>query len=291
MKVRNSTDRHSALNQPQAAYAIQGYEGSFHQEAAQKFFGKNTIIIPCATFRDVVKTASDKILSNGGVMAIENSIAGSILANYNLLLKSNLKIVGEVFLQIRQHLMVNKGVSLQHIKEVHSHTMALQQCHQYLDKYKWKLVETEDTAYSARYIHEHNCKHIAAIASRLAAKLYNLDIVAPNVQTEKSNYTRFLILQRENVASYVDGADKASINFHTNHSRGSLAQVLSIIADGGINLSKLQSSPLPGSQFKYSFHADMEFDSIETFNMVLQQMEKVTEHVKIFGIYKKGKIL
>ncbi len=271
------------------AVTIQGYEGSFHQEAARLFFGKEVAIIPCATFREVVKIGADKKQSDGAVMAIENSIAGSILPNYNLLQKTNLKIVGEVYLQIKQNLMVNPGVKLEDIKEVHSHTMALQQCYDYLDQHKWKLVETEDTALSAKHIHQHKSKHIAAIASKLAAELYGLDIIVPAIQTMKNNYTRFLVLQREGLAPVLTDANKASVNFVTDHSKGSLARVLSMIADGGINLSKLQSFPIPGSNFKYSFHADMEFDTIDQFHEVIESIKPSTVELKIYGVYKNGK--
>ena len=268
--------------------SIQGYEGSFHQVAAQQFFGKNVQVLPCATFRDVIKIASNKKESDGGVMAIENSIAGSILANYNLLQKSSLKIIGEIYLQIKQNLLVNPGVKLEDIREVHSHTMALQQCYDFLDKYKWKLVETEDTALSAKHVHQHKSKHIAAIASKLAAELFQLEVLAPAIQTMKNNYTRFLMLQRQDVAQTVNDANKASVNFKTDHSRGSLAKVLTKIAEGGINLSKLQSFPIPGSDFKYSFHADMEFDTIDQFQTVVKQMKPLTEELKIYGVYKRG---
>ncbi|MCG2615588.1 prephenate dehydratase [Terrimonas sp. NA20] len=272
----------------QTKVSIQGYEGSFHQVAARTFFGKQVEVIPCATFREVIKIAGNKKESDGAVMAIENSIAGSILPNYNLLQKSSLKIVGEIYLQIKQNLLVNPGVKLEDIREVHSHTMALQQCYDFLDKYKWKLVETEDTALSAKHIHQHKSKHIAAIASKLAAELFNLDMIAPGIQTMKNNYTRFLVLQREDVAAPVEGADKASVNFHTDHSKGSLAKVLSRIADGGINLSKLQSFPIPGSDFKYSFHADMEFESVDQFNEVIRNITPLTEEIKVYGLYKNG---
>jgi prephenate dehydratase len=268
--------------------SIQGYEGSFHQVAAQQFFGKDVQVLPCATFRDVVKIASNKKESDGGVMAIENSIAGSILANYNLLQKSNLKIIGEIYLQIKQNLLVNPGVKLEDIREVHSHTMALQQCYDFLDKHKWKLVETEDTALSAKHVHQHKSKHIAAIASKLAAELFQLEVLAPGIQTMKNNYTRFLMLQRQDVAQTINDANKASVNFQTDHSRGSLAKVLTKIAEGGINLSKLQSFPIPGSDFKYSFHADMEFDMIGQFENVVEQMRPLTEELKIYGVYKRG---
>jgi prephenate dehydratase len=269
-------------------WAIQGYEGSFHQVAAQQFFGKHVNVLPCATFRDVIKIASNKKESDGGVMAIENSIAGSILANYNLLQKSSLVIIGEIYLQIKQNLLVNPGVKLEDIREVHSHTMALQQCYDFLDKYKWKLVETDDTALSAKHVHQHKSKHIAAIASKLAAELFQLEVLAPNIQTLKNNYTRFLVLQRQDVAQPVNDANKASVNFHTDHSRGSLAKVLTKIAEGGINLSKLQSFPIPGSDFKYSFHADMEFDTVDQFDKVIDQIKPLTEDVKIYGVYRRG---
>ena len=272
----------------QRGYAIQGYEGSFHQVAAQQFFGNAVEVLPCATFRDVIKIASSKKESDGGVMAIENSIAGSILANYNLLQKSSLKIIGEIYLQIKQNLLVNPGVKLEDIREVHSHTMALQQCYDFLDKYKWKLVETEDTALSAKHVHQHKSKHIAAIASKLAAELFHLDILAPGIQTLKNNYTRFLVLQRQDVAQPVNDANKASVNFHTDHSRGSLAKVLTKIAEGGINLSKLQSFPIPGSDFKYSFHADMEFDTVSQFEYVIDQIRPLTAEVRIYGVYRRG---
>ncbi len=269
--------------------SIQGYEGSFHQMAARYFFGKEVEVIPCATFRDVVKIAASKKESDGGIMAIENSIAGSILPNYNLLQKSNLKISGEIYLQIRQNLLVNPGVKLEDIREVHSHSMAIQQCFGFLDKYNWKLVETEDTALSAKLVHLHKSKHIAAIASRLAAEIFELTVIAPNIHTLKNNYTRFLILQREEVVTNAEGADKASVNFHTDHSRGSLARVLTKIAEGGINLSKLQSFPIPGSDWKYSFHADMEFDTINQFENVMEKIKEVTDSLRVYGVYKKGR--
>jgi prephenate dehydratase len=271
--------------------SIQGYEGSFHQVAARQFFGKDVEVIPCGNFRDVVKIASSKQESDGGVMAIENSIAGSILPNYNLLQKSTLKITGELYLQIKQQLLVNPGVKAEDIREVHSHPMAIQQCLAFLDKYNWKLIETEDTALSAKLIHQHHSKHIAAIASKLAAELFQLEILAPNIHTMKNNYTRFLVLQREDKSVSNPEADKASINFHTDHSRGSLARVLTRISDGGINLSKLQSFPIQGSDFKYSFHADMEFESISQFEKVVAEIKPHTDSLKILGVYKKGKLI
>jgi prephenate dehydratase len=272
------------------AVSIQGYEGSFHQVAAQQYFGKDVTVISCATFREVIKIASNKKLSNGAVMAIENSIAGSILPNYTLLQNSKLKIVGEVYLPIKQHLLVNPGVKLEDIHEVHSHHMAIQQCMEYLDKYNWKLVETDDTALSAKHVHQRKCKHIAAVASKLAADMFQLEIVAPNIHTQKSNYTRFLVLEREEEVGEIPNANKASINFQTNHTKGCLAKVLGIIADEDINLSKLQSMPIAGTNFKYSFHADLEFAAINQFNNTIEKIQSLTEKVSVFGVYKNGNL-
>jgi len=269
--------------------SIQGYEGSFHQAAARQFFGKQVEVIPCATFRELVSIAEDAAASNGGVMAIENSIAGSILPNYNLLKRSKLTITGEVYLQINQHLLVNPGVTLEDIREVHSHHMAIQQCLGFLEQHNWKLVETEDTALSAKNIHQHKSKHIAAIASKLAAELFGLEILAPNIHTMKNNYTRFLILQPASLNIEIDEPNKASVNFHTDHSKGSLARVLTRIADHGVNLSKLQSFPIPGSDWQYSFHADMEFDTRDQFDRVIADIRRLTEELNVYGIYKKGK--
>jgi len=269
--------------------AIQGFEGSFHQTAARKFFGKEVEVICCSTFRDVVKISDDKDKSDGGLMAIENSIAGSILPNYNLLQKSNLKIIGEIYLQIDQNLLVNPGVSLADIREVHSHPMALLQCMDFLEKHNWKLIETEDTALSARHVHQHKSKHIAAIAGELAAELFNLNMIAPNIHTQKNNYTRFWVLQSADIAHEIVDADKASLIFQTDHSKGSLAKVLTKISEADVNLSKLQSMPIPGSDWKYSFHADCEFTHPEQLNNVLTNIKPLTADVKVYGVYKNGK--
>jgi prephenate dehydratase len=270
--------------------SIQGYEGSFHQIAAQAFLGKDVEVITCATFREVVKIAANSKESDGGFMAIENSIAGSILPNYTLLQKSKLKIRGEIYLQIHQNLVVNPDVKLDEIREVHSHPMALLQCMDYLEGHPgWKLVETEDTALSAKHIHQHRSKYVGVIASSLAAELFNLKILAPKIQSNKNNYTRFLYVQPQKAATEIASADKASINFQTDHSKGSLAKVLAKIADAGINLSKLQSMPIPETEWKYSFHADMEFDSVGNFNKVLEAIRPITESLLVLGIYQKGK--
>ena len=275
-----------------AAIAIQGYEGSFHQVAARQFFGQKVEVLPCATFRELIKKCGNKKESDGAVMAIENSIAGSILPNYNLLQKSNLTIIGEVYLQIGQNLLVNPGVSLDDIREVQSHPMALLQCIDYLEKHPhWKLVETEDTALSAKHVHQHRSKHSAAIGSKLAADLFQLNVLAPNIQTAKNNYTRFLVLKRDKEANAVEDADKASVYFETDHSKGSLSKVLALIAKEDINLSKLQSMPIPGSDFLYGFYADMEILDRNNLEHIVDQLQSLTRTFKVLGLYKNGKTL
>lgn len=265
--------------------SIQGFEGSFHQIAAQQFFGNNITILPCATFRQVVQQTQNGT-SAAGVMAIENSIAGSILPNYNLLHHSELQISGEVYLPIQQHLLACKGVGLHQITEVHSHPMAILQCINFLSTRNWKLVETEDTALSAQNVAKQNSTHVAAIAGRLAASLFNLQVLQENIHAEENNYTRFLILEK-NRNKMQDG-NKASISFHTSHQRGSLARVLTQIAEAEINLSKLQSFPIPGSNWQYMFHADLEFTSSNQFYKVLQKLHPITEAIRVFGLYKSG---
>lgn len=276
------------MQYPIQRVAIQGYEGSFHEEAVRIFFGEKTEILACARFQDVVKSAADASLCDAAVMAIENSIAGSILPNYSLLRNSELVIVGEIYLQIRQNLVVNPGVTLKDIKEVHSHPMAILQCLEYLNQYDWKLIETEDTALSAKHIHQRKSKHIAGIASSLAANLFQLNRITPDIHTMKNNYTRFLVLQRKENVQPVENANKASVTFHTDHSRGSLAKVLTLIADAGVNLSKLQSYPIPGSDWKYSFHADMEFENTQQFENVIDIMRPAISDLKVYGVYLKG---
>ena len=271
--------------------AIQGYEGSFHQVAARHFFGKNVEVITCDTFRQVVQLGADAKLSDGAVMAIENSIAGSILPNYNLLQKSKLQVIGEVYLSISQNLLTYPGVKLEDIKEVHSHPMAILQCLDYLEKYNWKLVESEDTALSAKVVHQNKSKHTAAIASKLAAQMFDLNIITPDIHTLKNNITRFLIVGPSSTKTSVENANKASIYFQTDHSKGILAKVLAKIAQGNVNLSKLQSMPIPGSTFKYGFYADLEFDNKKQIEKVLEALKGLTNSIRIFGMYQKGKVV
>ncbi|MBK7427603.1 MAG: chorismate mutase [Saprospiraceae bacterium] len=293
-KTSHSSKKLSAPDKSETALihniAIQGYEGSFHQEAAQLYFGNEINIMPCDSFRTLIKYASRDENTSAAVMAIENSIAGSILPNYNLILNSDLQITGEIYLHIQQQLLVNPGVRIEDIREVHSHPMALLQCIDFLESPPgWKLVETEDTALSAKHLHLYHHKHAAAIAGKLAASLYGLDILAENIHSIANNYTRFLILHKKDCTHVSEGANKASVNFYTSHTKGALAQVLSIISEHLINLSKLQSMPIPQNQWTYSFHVDMEFDDISQFESALEEMSAYTEGIKVLGIYKNGK--
>lgn len=265
--------------------AIQGYEGSFHHIAANQYFGSDMEILPCDTFR-AVATAVKRGEANRGLMAIENSIAGSIIPNYSILQDENLQVAGEIYLPIKQNLMVLPDVELEDIEEVESHSMALLQCVDYLDEHSWKLVESEDTALSARHIAERGLRHTAAIASELAAEIFGLKILAPEINTIKSNYTRFMVLKRYD--HYIDpAANKASLYFKTDHKEGSLLRALSRLDD--INLSKLQSYPIPSEPWHYLFHIDLEFSCLDDYIRNLNRLQAVTKEIHVYGVYRSGK--
>ncbi|MDR0993104.1 MAG: prephenate dehydratase [Verrucomicrobiota bacterium] len=267
--------------------AIQGYEGSFHHIAALRYFGPDREIVSCPTFRDVAFRV-EQGEAPYGVMAIENSIAGSIMPNYRILQNPHLQVAGEVYLPIQQNLMALPGMDLAQIEEVHSHPMALLQCMDYLDEHPtWTLVETADTAWSARHLAETESRKSAAIASTLAAQLYGLEILAPAINTIHPNYTRFLILKQADPHVATEG-DKASLYFKTRHCRGALLQVLRQLEDSSINLSKLQSYPIPSEPWHYLFHVDMEFEAIEDYFQAVKKMEQVVEEMHIYGVYKKA---
>jgi prephenate dehydratase len=269
--------------------SIQGNEGSFHHVAADHFFQNDLIAVPCSTFRELIKNASNPNLADGGVIAIENSIAGSILPNYGLVLNSDLTIIGEIYLSISLNLLVYPGVQLSDIKEVHSHPIALLQCMAFLEQHpEWKLVETEDTAFSARQVSEQKLKHTAAVAGKQAAELFKLNIAEADVQTGKKSFTRFLVLSNSSKNNPLQHYNKASVYFQTNHTQGSLVAILIRIAACGINLSKLQSVPIPGTEWQYGFHVDMEFSSPDQFIEVERELKRMTEVLKVLGVYQKG---
>ena len=267
--------------------AIQGYEGSFHHIVARRCLGERAEIVPCATFREVARQVESGC-ADYGVMAVENSIAGSILPNLGILHNSRVQVVGEHYLHIRQNLMALPGVSLDEIEEVHSHPIALLQCVDFLDSRTWKLIETEDTALSARYIAERGIRNAAAIAGDLAAELFGLNILAPDIHSIRNNYTRFLILRPEH-QQVDERADKASLCFKTDHEHGSLLRVLSTMEDSSINMTKLQSSPIPSEPWHYMFHVDMEFACLDDYNRVIGKMRGVTDELHVYGVYKKDK--
>ncbi len=269
--------------------AIQGYEGCFHQIVALNYFGRQTETLPCATFREVARKVVDGE-ADYGVMAIENSIAGSIISNYSILQNSDLQVAGEVYLRIRQNLMALPGVGIDDIEEVHSHPMAFLQCLDYLDAHRWKLVETEDTALSARMIAEKGVRNAAAIAGTLAAELFGLEIVAPDINTIEHNYTRFMILRRTARGIHPQ-SNKASLYFKTHHRRGSLLEVLRQLEDSSINLTKLQSYPIPSEPWHYLFHVDMEFDCLDDYLRTLEKLRETSEELHVYGVYPKGKTI
>lgn len=269
--------------------AIQGYEGSFHHIAARRYEGADVEVRACDTFRDVARVVECGEVDYG-VMAIENSIAGSILPNYNILQSGNVCVSGEICLQIRQNLMVNRGVTLEDIREVESHQMALLQCAEFLDTHSWRLVESADTALSAAQLQKSGSRHTAAIASSLAAELFDLDIVAHDIHAIRNNYTRFLVLEACDRSSYVPEmsvttGNKASLYFNIHHRSGSLYRTLGAIEGCGINMTKLQSYPIPTEPWHYMFHVDMRFECVEQFRLAVEQMRANGVEVHVYGIY------
>ncbi|MGK6350962.1 prephenate dehydratase [Parapedobacter sp. DT-150] len=266
--------------------AIQGVKGSFHEEAAYKYFGEDIETVECESFK---KTC--ELLKHGKVtyiaMAIENSIAGSLLPNYNLLRDYRFPIVGEVYLHIKLHLMALPGVAFQDIRFVESHPIALQQCNDYLEENpQLKVSEAEDTAGSARKVSEQQLKDTAAIAPQLAAKLYGLEILERRIETNKKNYTRFLILASK--PEETDKVNKASLSFQTGNGVGSLSTVLHCFAEQHINLSKIQSMPVLGKRNEYDFYVDVEWKNQKDYDAAIRQVLKYTSNFNIMGEYVKN---
>lgn len=268
---------------------IQGVRGAFHDIAAHHFFaGKKLDIVPADTFDNLVKMTADKNQSDFALMAIENTIAGSLLHNYQLLNQSDLHIVGEVYLRIQQNLMVLPNVKIEDLTEVYSHPVAITQCRKFFQQYPHvKLIEAEDTALSAKMLKEKQWKHAGAIASSLAAELYGLEIIGESIETYKKNYTRFLVLSR--AQSPVNNTfDKVSLCFTLPHEVGSLHQVLAALALSKANLTKIQSAPLLDSEFEYLFFADFLLEQNEDFDSIINVVKKHTQHLRILGTYAKG---
>lgn len=268
--------------------AIQGVEGCFHQIAANNYFNDNVEVQPCLTFDELIESVKSIGGSDLGIMAIENTIAGSILQNYKLLQKNNLKIIGESYLKIEQNLIVPKGLKLNEIEEIHSHPMAIYQCDDFLNALPTaKIVEMEDTALSVKNLQHNTTVKKAAIGSSLSAEIYGMEILEKSIQTNKKNYTRFLVIGKDEVED-LKSTDKASIYLELDHKKGSLAKVLQIISHNNINLSKIQSYPIIGSEWMYYFHIDLEYDAYRDFNNMILQIEHHTTSAKVLGNYKKG---
>ena len=271
--------------------AIQGIKGSFHHQVVKEYFSENVAIDECLSFEELV----DSLLSgksDQAVMAIENSIAGPIIPNYALIDKNNLHIIGEHYLSIHQNLMALKGQKIEDIKEVHSHPMALLQCMDFLKQYpNIKLVEDKDTAETARRIQEKQLTGIAAIASKTASEMYDLEIIAPEIQTIKNNMTRFVIIKKQNSFLPESEINRASIKFELDHKRGSLAAVLNVMSDCKLNLTKIQSLPKIETPWKYSFFVDVTFEKYEDFAKAKTLLNIMAEYFKVLGEYKNTKPL
>ena len=267
--------------------AIQGKKGSFHHIVAQRYFGNQLSLVTCETFDTSVK----ELLRNSAdlaVMAIENSIAGSIIPNYALIDRNDLKIVGEYGLSINHNLMVLPGQIIDDIKEVHSHPMALLQCKNFFQKHpSIVLVESEDTAEEAFRISKDQIKGIGAIASQEASDIYNLDILAHSIQSIKNNITRFVIIQKKGSLVSEDKINKASLKFTLDHQRGSLAAVLNVMSDCQLNLTKIQSLPVIETPGKYAFFVDVTFEDFSNYTKAKKLIAIMASKFKILGEYNQ----
>jgi prephenate dehydratase len=270
--------------------AIQGGYGAFHEIAAHHYFENEDIeILPRNTFRDMVFTLKDR-QCDYGIMAIENSLAGSIIPNYNLIINSSMHVNGEIYLRIKQNLVAMPGVKIENLKEVYSHPMAILQCQDFFDAHPHiKLVESMDTALSAGDIAESGDMETGAIASRMAAEKYGLEIVAKSIETNKMNYTRFLILAENGIVIPTEEVNKASIFFTVAHKFGSLSKILSILSYYEINLAKIQSMPIVGKDWEYMFFVDVEIKNYEMYKKSLEAIDPFTPSLGILGEYRKGK--
>ena len=272
----------------QKRIVIQGVPGAFHEIASRYFYNGETIkIVPADTFDDLILTTADHNQADGALMAIENTISGSLLYNYQLLNQSDLHIVGEVSLRIRQNLMVLPGQTIENITEVYSHPVAIAQCRKFFKQYPHiKLIEAQDTALSAKKVWDGQMKHVGAIASSLAASMYKLDIIGHSIETYKSNYTRFLVLSTDE--SSVKDFNKVSICFALPHATGSLSNVLQGLSLNNANLTKIQSVPLPDSGFEYLFFVDFLLEESKDFDSIINVLQKHTSQLRILGKYKQG---
>jgi prephenate dehydratase len=268
--------------------AIQGIATSFHEVAAFTYFQEPVATIECLSFHALCES-----LKNGeadyAVMAIENSIAGSILPNYFLLQEYHFSIVGEIYLPIHMHLLALPGVALKDIRNIESHPMAIRQCSDFLYKLKGvQIMESDDTAVSAKKVKEQKLRDTAAIANEFAATKFGLNILEKRIETHKKNFTRFLILTRKTNIS-ID-SNKASLSFEVANEVGSLAEALMTFKTNSINLSKIQSIPIIGKPSEYSIHVDVEWKRRKSYDVAIQQVLRQVRNLNVLGEYKKAKI-
>ncbi len=267
--------------------AIQGIKASFHEEAALKYFGKNIRTIECNSFKQtcesLVKDEADFV-----VMAIENSIAGSLLPNYTLLRDYSFAVVGEVYLPIQLHLMALPGVKFEQIKYVTSHPIAIRQCIDFFDEFPHlQVIESNDTAACAKKIQDEQLLDTVAIANSLAAELYELNIIERRIESNKKNYTRFLILKKEKTEE-LRTINKASICFEVGNHVGALSKVLNVFAEQEVNLTKIQSMPVLGKRNEYYFYVDIEWKDMAQYDLAIRKVLKYTVNFNIMGEYAKN---
>jgi prephenate dehydratase len=271
--------------------AIQGVRGSFHHIVSHKFFKEEPELLECDSFDLMVKKLNQGEC-DGAVMALENSIAGSILPNHALIDSNDLLIQGERYLDIQMNMMALPGQTIADITEVHSHPIALLQCKLFFDQYPHiKLVEADDTADVARDIKNKKIKKRAAIGSLLAAEIFDLHILAKSIQTIATNQTRFVLLSKTLSEHNPLQVNKASFKFELNHQRGSLASILNVMSDCNLNLTKIQSLPKIDTPWTYGFFADVTFDTYQNFEKAIAIMKLMAKVFKVMGVYQNQRDL
>jgi prephenate dehydratase len=275
-------------NKKKLRIAIQGIATSFHEVAALTYFDEPLDIVECLTFHQLCESLKNNS-ADYAVMAIENSIAGSILPNYFLLQEYHFSIVGELYLPIHMHLLTLPGVQLSDLRTIESHPMAIRQCAEYLQSLKnVEIRESDDTALSAKRVKELKLKDTGAIANEHAAKKYGLQILDKRIETHKKNFTRFLVLTKRTNGKIE--SNKASISFEVANEVGSLADALMTLKDNSINLTKIQSIPIIGKPSEYSIHIDVEWRKRKNYDEALQQVLRQVKNLNVLGEYKKARI-
>ena len=286
--VRNVIGKNNMSKKKHLRIAIQGIATSFHEVAAMTYFNEPIETVECLSFHILCESLKNG-KSDFAVMAIENSIAGSILPNYFLLQEYHFSIIGEVYLPIHMHLLALPGVKLKDIKTIESHPMAIRQCSDYLHRLNGvDIRESDDTALSAQRVKEKNLKNTAAIANEFAAKKFGLEILEKRIETHKKNFTRFLILTKR--ANRKLDSNKASLSFEVANEVGSLADALITFKNCQLNLSKIQSIPIIGKPSEYSIHIDVEWKKRKSYDEAIHQLLRQVKNLNILGEYKKGKI-